>query len=373
MRLLALLAPLAIVVAALSGCLGTIPRSEWAYDEAGLDALAKQGLTGAGVTIAILDTGINTQHPALRHLVDDDPNNGQLVAFKDFLGNAVGVREAFDDEGHGSHVAGILAARPTSGGLLSGGVEVRGGAPNSLLVVARVCSTLCDVNVIPDAIDWAVSQGADVISMSLGGQFNLTDTVQRLQIESAVDAAIDAGVVLVASAGNQGATSADVESPADIPGVLAVGSIGKDGRVSEFSSRGSASANECRPLPLVPSLPLPVPLQPPSLLPRIPLIESRCAPNQKPELVAPGENIVSAWADDGYYEASGTSQATPFVTAAVALLLQGKSDLSSRSDVLALKQALVASAQPLPGQTQPHDNAAGYGRLDAAAALLAYR
>ena len=364
-RLLPLAAMLLLAAPLLSGCLGTIKRSEWAYDEAGLDALAASGRNGAGVTIAILDTGINTRHPALDHLVDEDPNNGQLVAFKDFLGNAMGAREAFDDEGHGSHVAGILAARGSAGALY-GGVELKGGAPAAMFVVGRVCDTRCDANLLPDAIAWAVAEGADVISLSLGGHFNVTDTRQRLEVEQAIDAAIDAGVVVVASAGNQGAESVDVESPGDIPGVISVGSIGRDGRVSDFSSRGSAQNNVCRPLPV----PLPLPL--PNLPRPLPIVLSRCDPDQKPEIVAPGEDILSAWADSDYYEASGTSQATPFVTAAVALILQGRTDLTTRAQVMELKQAIVDSATPLVGQQMPHDDAAGYGALDGAAALAAY-
>lgn len=365
MRAIPLLVLALLAAPLLSGCLGAMPRSEWAYDTAGIDALAATGRTGSGVTIALLDTGINTAHPALDHLVDDDRSNGQLVAFRDFLGNAVGVREAFDDAGHGSHVAGILAARGTGGGdgLLAPGIELKGAAPDALYVVGRVCADLCDATVLPQAIDWAVAQGADVISMSLGGQFNLTDSAARIQVEAAVDRALDAGVVVVASAGNQGEQATDVESPADIPGVIAVGSIGRDGRVSEFSSRGSPENNVCRPVPPIPPLPIPR---------LVPVVVSRCAPDQKPEIVAPGEDILSAWAGDAYYRASGTSQATPFVTAAVALLLQGRPDLDSRDDVTAVKQALVASAQPIEGQALPHDDAAGYGALDAAAFLQAY-
>lgn len=366
MRTSVALVALAFALAVLPGCLGGIQRTEWAYDDAGIDqVVSATGRTGKGVTIAILDTGINVQHPALDHLVDGDPANGELVAFRDFLGTAVGVASAFDDSGHGSHVAGIIAARKT--GTTFAGVELKGAAPAAQLVVGRVCAERCDASILPTAIDWAVRQGADVVSLSLGGQFNLTDTQQRLQLENAVDGAIAVGVVIVASAGNEGAGSADVESPADIPGVIAVGSIGEDGQVSDFSSHGSAQNNVCR---LPSQSPPPIPIPP---LPRVlPVVISRCDPDMKPELVAPGEEIVSAWAGKDYYKASGTSQATPFVTAAVALMLEGHADLDSREDVEAVKQALVDSARPVPGQVLPHDDGAGYGSLDAFAALQAY-
>lgn len=364
----AALAAVAIVATFLAGCLGSIDRTEWAYDDAGIDALAAAGKDGAGVTIAILDTGINVRHPSLDHLVDRDPGNGQLVAFKDFLGNAEGVREAFDDNGHGSHVAGIIAARDSSSGLTEG-ADLKGAAPRAQLVVGRVCAELCDARLLPEAVSWAVAEGADIISLSLGGHFSIQDTRQRLTLEQAVNDALDAGVVIVAAAGNQGLSAPDVESPASIAGVIAVGSIGKGGQVSDFSSRGSPMNNTCRQSPV--PLPVPIPL-PPGLPNPLPVTLSRCDPDMKPEVVAPGEEIISAWAGKDYYKASGTSQATPFVTATVALMLQGHSDLTSRAQVEAVKLALVESTQPVEGQALPHDDGAGYGRLDAKAALAAY-
>ncbi len=368
MRLAPLAPTLALAVLLLSGCLGGIDRTEWAFDDAGIDAVAATGRDGRGVTIAILDTGVNVQHPALDHLVDTDPNNGQLVAFRDFIGNADGVREAFDENGHGSHVVGIIAARDSTSGL-SDGADLKGAAPRAQIIVGRVCAELCDASLLPAAIQWAVDEGADVISMSLGGHFALVDSRQRIAVEAAVNDAIDRGVVVVAAAGNQGMGAPDVESPANIQGVIAVGSVGKDGQVSDFSSRGSAQNNTCRQPPV--PLPVPVPI-PPSLPSLLPVTLSRCDPDMKPEVVAPGEDIVSAWAGKGYYKASGTSQAAPFVTATVALMLQGHSPLSTRAQVEAVKEALVDSAKPLDGQALPHDDGAGYGRLDALAALNAY-
>ena len=361
---------LLVLAPALSGCLGGQERTEWAYDDAGIDALAATGRSGSGVTIAVLDTGINVRHPSLDHLVDDDPGNGQLVAFRDFLGNAMGVNEAFDDAGHGSHVVGIMAARgsSTKDKLVYGGIDLMGAAPRAQYVVGRVCDELCDAAILPDAIRWAVAQDADVISLSLGGQFNLSDLPQTMALQAAVDEALDAGVVVVASAGNRGEDpqSADVESPADIAGVIAVGAIDREGRVAPFSSRGDPQSNECR-APPVPLPPVPIPTLPP-LTPFL----GRCEPNQKPEIVAPGVDILSAWSGESYVRASGTSQATPFVTATIALLLEGRADLAGRADVEALKQALVDSAVPVEGQALPHDPAAGYGRLDARAALRVY-
>lgn len=342
-----------LAVAVLSGCLGAgSGRSEWAYESTQLEGAADLGRTGAGVTVAFLDTGINVRHPSLDHLTDGDPADGELVGFRDFLGTAQGASSAFDDDGHGTHVVGILAARGSSGLDKFGGIDLRGGAPNVRLLVARVCSAdSCDANVLPEAIDWAVAQGADIVSLSLGGQFGLRDVLQERAIETSVARAVDSGVVVIASAGNKGPDNADVESPASLPDVIAVGAVDGDGRVADFSSRGDDAGNPCT------GLPLPGPLG------------GRCFPDQKPELVAPGVGILSAWTKDAYVRADGTSQATPFVTAAVALMLEGKPDLSGRAQVEQVKRALVDTARPVPGQVEPHDEAAGYGLLQAEAAI----
>ena len=346
-----------VVAAALSGCLQAVfgeSRSDWAYGMTQLDDVSALGRTGKGVTVAIIDTGINIHHPALAHLLDHDRSNGELVAFKDFLGNASTVEQAFDDDGHGSHVAGILAAKGGDKGL--GGFDLRGGAPNVLLVVARICAgDACAADQLDDAVTWAAGQGADVISLSLGGQYSITDSVQEKAIQDAVDGAINQGIVVIAAAGNKGPSNTDVESPAIIPGVIAVGAVDRAGRVADFSSRGDDTGNPCRPVTLP-----------------IPPLGGRCAPDQKPEIVAPGVDILSAWTGKGYASAAGTSQATPFVTAAVALLLEGHSDLGGRSDVEHLKQVLADTAKAVQGQTEPHDDAAGYGLLQARAALKAY-
>lgn len=378
-RSLAVAGPAVLVAVLAAGCLGPgTGRSEWAFDDTGLDGAAALGRTGAGVTVALLDTGINTRHPSMDHLRDGDKANGELVGFRDFLGSAQGADSAFDDDGHGTHVAGILVAQGSTGLDKFGGIDLRGGAPNVLLLAARVCAgDTCDANVLPEAIDWAVAQGADVVSLSLGGRFGLRDIIQENAIEQSVAHAVDSGVVVIASAGNggqcpdtdPGEVDADVQSPGSLRDVIAVGAVGHDGQVACFSTRGDDGVTPClgfdvpRPPPL-PTLPVPPPVPLPT--------PGRCYPDQKPELVAPGVGILSAWTKDDYVRADGTSQATPFVTAAVALMLEGKPDLSGRAAVEQVKLVLVETARPVPGQAEPHDEAAGYGLLQAEAAIRLY-
>ncbi|MEA3203122.1 MAG: serine protease AprX [Thermoplasmata archaeon] len=370
MRLLALAVAL-LAAPLLSGCvvIGGEARTEWAFDATQLTGAAAAGHTGAGVTIAILDTGINVRHNALKHLVDGDLGNGELVGFQDYVNGRSGVANAYDDEGHGSHVGGIIAAQGSSlaDKISYGGIDLLGGAPHARLLVAKVCGTAaqaCLVDAIPQAIQWAVDNRAQVISLSLGS----TDTIPLLRqspqeraIIDAVDNAVAHGVVVIAAAGNSGPDNSDVSTPADIPAVLSVGATQRDGSVWANSSRGNDAANPCRPVPTSPvRLPVPVPT-------------SRCDPDKKPELVAPGVDILSAWTGDSYVRARGTSQATPFVTCAVALLLEGRPPLGDRAGVAAIKQVLESTAAPVPGQARPHDAAAGYGALQAMAALEAYR
>jgi serine protease AprX len=366
-----------LLVPGLSGCavLGGEARTEWAFEVTQLVGAAAAGHTGAGVTVALLDTGINVGHNALRHLADGDPGNGELVGFEDYVGDGSGAKHsgtanAYDDEGHGSHVAGIIAAEGSSlaDKISYGGIDLRGGAPHVRLLVARVCGSAaqaCLVDAIPQAVQWALDNRAQVISLSLGSEgaapLLAKQSPQERAIVDAIGRAVARGVVVIAAAGNSGPGNSDVSTPADIPDVLSVGAVQRDGAVWANSSRGNDGANPCRPLP-----PTPVPLP-------IPIPGSRCDPDKKPEVVAPGVDILSAWTGDAYVRARGTSQATPFVTAIVALLFEGRPPLDDREGVVYVKRVLEATAAAVPGQVRPHDNAAGYGLVQAMAALDAYR
>lgn len=354
---------LVIVVAApvLAGCFSSGDDSAWALGATQLAAMHESGRTGSGVRIAILDTGINVGHEALDHLVDGDDGDGELKAFRDFLGGRQGVEHAYDEDGHGSHVAGVISARGGARGIdkLLGGITLKGGAPDALLYVARVCSgESCRTDAVRNAVDWARTQNVDVITLSLGGPQarisldpgSISQTQQQQALEDAINAAIDAGIVVVASAGNEGPDNDDVTSPADIPAMIAVGAVDEDRRVADFSSRGSGEGCTTNPL----------------------FTSGRCDPNKKPELVAPGVGIVSAWTGNDYVSASGTSQAAPFVAAVVATILEDKPRPATRSGVLDLKEALIEGAKVLAGQSTPHDVAAGYGLVQAKATLDLY-
>lgn len=328
-----------------SGCLG-IERTEWAFQLTQIAELQdEEGLTGAGVTVGIVDSGIDADHPALE--------KASVVAWVDYVGDRP---EPYDDSGHGTHIAGILASRPSSGQWFSGG-SVRGIAPDVDLVVAKACGPEeCDPGSVEDGIDFTVRNGADVVVLSLGGQQALAD-LGDAPIR-AVNRATDRGVYVVAAAGNAGTDHGDVESPSSARFAIAVGAIDEDRRVPDFSSRGSNSKNQGLDGGLAGG------------------VAAREDPHKKPELVAPGVGILSTYLDGGYARADGTSQAAPFVAGTIALLLEDQpqwkrsgSQGGSSGSVESMKEVLTQSAQPVPGQDTPHDNASGYGRVQAVDAL----
>jgi len=237
------------------------------------------GYTGTGIKVAIIDTGINYNHPDL----GGGFGPGKKVADGyDFVNN-----DAFpmDDNGHGTHVAGIVAANGS----------INGVAPGATLFAVKVLNSAgsgSTSNVIA-GIDWSIAHGANVISMSFGGSAQPNDEfADVLNIIS--DAAVDKGVVVVVAAGNEGPGTGTIAIPGSARKVITVGASSSSGTVTisddtiaSFSNRG------------------------PSAFGRL-----------DPEVVAPGVSINSTSYTGGYTIMSGTSMATPMVSGSAALLLQ---------------------------------------------------
>ena len=169
---------------------------------------------GAGVRVALLDTGLEHTHADLHGAVD---------ALRDFTGSPSG---ALDRVGHGTHTAGIVGARRNDRGVV-------GVAPECRLLIGKVLGD--DGSGLDDSvaagIDWAVQSGADVISLSLGAP------TPSPAIAAAVARAVAAGKFLICAAGNDG-QSAGVNYPARFDDTVAVGAVQRNGRIAEFSSRG---------------------------------------------------------------------------------------------------------------------------------------
>jgi serine protease len=168
---------------------------------------------GAGARVLVVDGGIDANHPDLR---------ARLEKGKSFL---TGIDYFFDDNGHGTHVAGVIAA---DGG---GGTGLLGVAPESRLLIGKVCHlSQCNTISVSEAIDWGIGEKVDVINLSIGG-----DQHSDVEAEALARAEL-AGVTVVASAGNKGV--AHVSFPADIATVLAVGSVNSKNEKAPSSQWG---------------------------------------------------------------------------------------------------------------------------------------
>jgi len=276
-------------------CCGVVP---WGVRRVGAPQVWRF-TRGEGVTVAILDTGISIDHPDLAPRLRG-------------VYNAVGGSDD-DHNGHGTHVAGIVA-----GGGIPGGVY--GVAPKASLLAVKVLGDdgsgrLSD---IIDGLDWCVKQGAPVANLSLG------TPVPHPLLKKAVDQAKAAGVLVVAAAGNSGPRPQTLEYPAAYESALAVGACDRSGGVASFSSRGEGL-----------------------------------------DVVAPGKDIYSTWLRGGYRRLDGTSMAAPHVAGVAALLLAAARFCGGRADVW-LRQALLQGAEPLRGLL-PEDQ--GKGVISAPRAL----
>ena len=302
----------------------------------GMDNLSGSGV---GVSICIVDTGIDLTHPEF--------TGRNLSAWKDFVNEEP---SPYDDEGHGTMMAGLIWADK----------HLKGVATGVDLLVAKALSADGQGvdETIAEAVDWCVSSGTDVISMSLGGaagfDFFLSSTDQ---LENAVNAALDAGVFVVAAAGNDGTDDdGDVASPGSVEDVICVGGVDYYGNIWEGSSEGD---NNGRILPLPPLLP-------------------RQNPDMKPELVAPGTDVpVLVYSRDNdlhtYGHASGTSASTAWVAGALALVIEAHPDIApdgssgGRGAIDDVKGWIQASSTGQEG----HDDHYGYGILNVEGLLQA--
>jgi subtilisin family serine protease len=273
----------------------------------------KAGYDGTGVTVAILDTGIDATHPDLA---------GQIAGQQNFSDTP----STDDTVGHGTHVASIIAGT----GAASNG-RYRGVAPGAKLLIGKVCGTeYCDDSAILAGMAWAAER-APVINMSLGG----FDTPEIDPLEQAVnDLTAQYNTLFVIAAGNDGSIGS-VGSPSTADAALSVGAVDRDDQLAFFSSRGPRTGDHAI----------------------------------KPEITAPGVDIVAAKAAngvigdpapvDGYTTLSGTSMATPHVAGAAAILTQEHPAWSSRQR----KTILMGSAKPTDG-VDVFDQ--GAGRVDVA-------
>lgn len=227
-------------------------------------AIWQAGYKGEDMVVAVIDTGCDAQHPDLE---------GRIIGGRNFTDDNNGDPENFTDyNGHGTHVAGTIAA-------INPGSGVIGVAPEAKLLILKALggkNGSGEYEWIINAINYAASQNVDIISMSLGGPIDVTE------LHDAIKAAISNNILVVCAAGNEGDGDQHTEEfsyPAAYTEVISVGSINLQRKSSYFTNS-----------------------------------------NNEIDLVAPGEKIISTIPGGRYAVFSGTSMSAPHVAGALALI-----------------------------------------------------
>ncbi|MFC4505804.1 MULTISPECIES: type VII secretion-associated serine protease mycosin [Streptomyces] len=295
-----------------------IRAQQWALDALHTEEVW-QTTKGAGTTVAVLDTGVEADHPDLV---------GNVLTGKDMVGfGAVEGQRAWAR--HGTAMASIIAGHGHGYGDDDG---VMGIAPETKILPVRVILEDGDPqrtkarntrgNALAEGIRWAADHGADVINLSLGD--DSVSAHPEPAEDEAVQYALKKGVVVVASAGNGGEKGDHISYPAAYPGVIAATAVDRYGTRSSFSTRRWYAT-----------------------------------------VSAPGEDVVIADPDHKYYQGWGTSAASAFVSGAVALVKAAHPGLSPAQ----IKTLLEDTARNAPSGGR--DDSRGFGFIDPAAAIKA--
>ncbi|GAA2482527.1 S8 family peptidase [Winogradskya humida] len=274
---------------------------QWDFTKIGV-AQAWEHSTGSGVIVAVIDTGVDATHPDLA---------GHILPGIDYVAGTTGT--STDPNGHGTHVAGTIAA------ITGNDVGISAVAPDARIMPIRALGADGSGNMadVAKGIVYAADHGADIINMSLGADEEIT------AMTTAITYARGKGVTVVAAAGNDGENGSPVNYPGADPGVIAVAATDSSDQVASFSNRGSYV-----------------------------------------DIAAPGVQILSTYpTGSGYATDSGTSMATPHV-AAVAALIKAYRPAATPDQI---EQTLEDTAVDLG--VAGKDTSYGWGRVDAAAAL----
>jgi subtilisin family serine protease len=282
---------------AVSGAIGQSPFSDvpnlggnnWGLDMINAPAVWGNGYTGNGIVVAVIDTGVDYNHNDLRNNIwtnsgeiagngIDDDGNGYVDDFQgwNFDGNN---NNTLDDNGHGTHVSGVIAGE-------NNGYGVTGVAYNAKIMPVKVLNSSGSgsYSAIADGIYYAVNNGANVINLSLGGDFS------SRTLKSAIEYASSKGVIVVMAAGNDGGSLPGYPARYADKSGIAVGAVDQNANFTDFSNRAGS--------------------------------------NELAYVTAPGKSIYSTIPGNEYANYSGTSMASPFVAGVVALMLSANPTLT---------------------------------------------
>lgn len=269
-----------------------IQRNEQVLKDLNVDWIWKE-TKGKGIKVAVIDTGIDLDHPDL------------AMNIKGFYNSYNSSSDVNDSNGHGTHCAGVIGANGF----------VKGIAPEcDLYIIKAFEGENTTLAAIIRGIDWAINQGVDVISMSLGAQ---SDTPA---LQESIKRAYDAGIICVCAAGNDnvGSYSDTIDYPACYENTIAVGAVNSAFNVADFSSTGNV------------------------------------------DVVATGVDVSSTYLNGSYAIMSGTSMAAPAISGAVALYqANAKSKLGRKLSFSEIKLVLAMNSLDL-GQ-DGRDKQYGYG------------
>ncbi len=280
------------------------------------DVWSAFGLTGAGVVVGHIDTGVDGSHPDLA---------GKIVAYNDYVDEANSTPT--DTGGHGTHTAGTICGGNTSGVAI-------GVAPNAKLVVARAIGYGGSTGKLLSSMDWmcdpdhnpATDDAPRVVSCSWHSGYG-----DQTPFYEALDAWVNLGIFPNFSAGNSGPNASTITHPKEHPYIFCSAAVDFNDKVTSFSSRGPA--------------------------------EFKGQQMDKPEIAAPGNNVYSARNGGGYKRNSGTSMACPHTAGVIALMLEANPGLS----IADIRRVLSVSSDDKGADG--YDWTYGHGRINAMKAI----
>lgn len=304
------------------------------------------GITGQGVVVGVIDTGVCPSHPDISgqlwtnpceipsNGIDDD-QNGFIDDIRgwNFESNNNNTNDTF---GHGSHVAGTVAGNGAQGNQC-------GVAPDARIMALKFFNSFAGEQSVWNCMQYGVDNGADILTASLGWPHNVGP--QRATWRQVCENSIAAGVVVIYAAGNEGCgtTFDNVRTPGDVPAVITVGAVSCSDNIAGFSSCGPVTWQNIPPYNDCP--------YPPGCI--------------KPDVSAPGVGTLSHSFCSGYTSLDGTSMATPHVAGLSALILQADPTL----DHFGVKAILEGTS--VDRGAAGKDNSYGSGRINALAAVQA--